>query len=417
MAQFNTATTLSAMFKEIYADSVENLIPDGVKLLKKVAFAEAEKELGDKYVAPVQLSHEHGFSYGTGVFDLNNSIAAQYEEAQVQGTSLLLRTAIGYSAAARMSNSKKAFVKWSELVVKSMVNSMAKRLEIQCLYGQSSGGIGRITGAPVVAPATQAVCTMTTAEYAAGIWAGSEGMELDAYDTTGATLRNDSSATAVYTVTEVDLTARTVTVTGESTDIAALADTDVFYFRGAKATEGNGLDKIVTNTGSLYNIDASVYSLWKGNSYGVAGALSFAKIQEGLALAVERGLEEAVCLMVNPKAWADLMSDQAALRQYDSKYSEKESKNGSEEITFYGQNGMIEIVPSIYVKEGEAFAFPAKKCKRLGSTDVTFKLPGKSEEEIFLQLPSQAGYELRAYSEQNFFVECPATTVKFTGIS
>lgn len=52
MAGENTASTLSAMLKEIYADSLHNLIPEGVKLIKEVAFSAGDKEIGDKYVQP-----------------------------------------------------------------------------------------------------------------------------------------------------------------------------------------------------------------------------------------------------------------------------------------------------------------------------------------------------------------------------
>lgn len=409
----NTETTLSAQFKEIYGDSYENLIPDGVKILKKVKYVEGDKELGDKFVQPVQLTHEHGFSYGTGVFTLEEPIPATYQEANVTGNSLLLRTAISYGAAARMSNNKKAFVKWSNLVVKSMVNSMSKRLEIMSLYGNSDSGIGRQTGATVTSGSNEIV-TMLTAEWAPGIWAGSEGMEIDAYDTTGATQRNTNAALVVE---EVDLTARTVELSGNAADLAALADTDIFFFRNAKGNEMTGLDKIVTNASTLYNIDAGTYSLWQGNTHSAASAdLSFTKVQKGIAKAVNKGLEEEVCVMVSSATWATLLSDEAALRRYDTKYSKVELENGAESLKFYSQNGMLEVTPSIYVKEGEAFGFPPARCSRIGSTDVTFRLPGKSEEEIFLQLPSQAGYELRSYTEQTFFCESPGRTVKFDDI-
>ena len=35
----NTLDTLNGLFKEVYADRLEELIPDGVKLLNKIPFA------------------------------------------------------------------------------------------------------------------------------------------------------------------------------------------------------------------------------------------------------------------------------------------------------------------------------------------------------------------------------------------
>ncbi len=103
MTQYNAASTISSWLKEIYADELHTLIPEGVRLVKMVKFSAGEKELGDKYVQPVALTHEIGFSAGAGAFTLNAHIAASYEEAQVQGKNLLLRTAVSYDAMSKAS--------------------------------------------------------------------------------------------------------------------------------------------------------------------------------------------------------------------------------------------------------------------------------------------------------------------------
>ena len=45
----NTVSTLNGLFKEIYADKLENLIPDGVKLMSSISFSSKEKQLGNLY--------------------------------------------------------------------------------------------------------------------------------------------------------------------------------------------------------------------------------------------------------------------------------------------------------------------------------------------------------------------------------
>lgn len=45
----NTLDTLNGMFKERYAKQIENLIPDGVKLLNEIPFSGKEKMLGNLY--------------------------------------------------------------------------------------------------------------------------------------------------------------------------------------------------------------------------------------------------------------------------------------------------------------------------------------------------------------------------------
>jgi len=43
----NTVSTLNGFFKEQYAKEIKNLIPDGVKLLKKINFASREEQTGN----------------------------------------------------------------------------------------------------------------------------------------------------------------------------------------------------------------------------------------------------------------------------------------------------------------------------------------------------------------------------------
>jgi hypothetical protein len=408
MAQYNAASTVSAWLKEIYADEIHNLIPEGVKLVKMVKFQAGEKEIGDKYVQPVALTHEFGFTVGSGAFSLNDHIAASYAEAQVEGKNLLLRTAVSYDAMSKASSTKKAFVKWSQQVVGNMTASFTKRLEILHFYGAT--GLGTVSALSDSSGTN--VLTITTATWASGIWAGAEGMTLDAYTSTV-----KQNSTGALTVSAVDLTARTVTVTGANADTAAIDVGSVLYFRGHYGYEMNGLDKIITNTGTLYNISASDYALWKGNSYSAGSAkLTFKKIQAATALAVNKGLDEKVTCFVSASTYSDLNTDLAALRKMDGSYKQAKGDNGFESICFYGVNGEIEIVPTIYVKEGEAFIVPLSKLKRIGSSDVTMRMPGQSEDQLVLQLPSNAGYEMRLFSDQNLFCERPAHCVKITAI-
>ncbi len=409
MAAANSASTISAWLKEIYADSLHTLVPEGVRLVKLVKFQSGEKEIGDKYVQPVALTHEFGFTVGSGKFALNASVAATYAEAQVEGKNLLLRTQVSYDAMSKASSSKKAFMKWSEQVVGNMTSSFTKRLEILHFYG----GTGLGTVSALSDSSGTNTLTLTTATWASGIWAGSEGMELDAYTST---TKQNSNAALVVSV--VDLTARTVTVTGNSTDTAAIDVGSVLYFRGFYGAEMNGIDKIVTNTGTLYNIAADTYALWKGNSYSAGSAkLTFKKIQQAIALAVGKGLDEKVTVFCSPASYADLNTDLAAMRKLDGSYSKDKGENGFESIKFYGVNGEIEIVPSIYCKEGEAFCVPLARLKRIGSTDVTMRMPGQAEDQLVLQVDGYSAYEMRLFYDGNLFCERPAWLVKITSIT
>jgi hypothetical protein len=82
-------------------------------------------------------------------------------------------------------------------------------------------------------------------------------------------------------------------------------------------------------------------------------------------------------------------------------------------------NGKIDIIPSGYVKEGEAFLMPDTGVLRIGATDLTFNIPGqngKDDERFFFPMANYAGFELRAFSHQAFAIKHPAKCVKLTNI-
>jgi hypothetical protein len=410
MAQTNNDfQTMNSIFKEAYADKVKDLIPDGVKLLNMITFTPAEKQPGNLYHQPVTLGLEHGFTYGgTGgtAFALRNGIASSHEDAQIRGHEMVLRSYLSVGAVSR-SKGKNSFIQASKLIVENMLKSFARRLEVQLMYGQAAGGIGVISG---VAGNTISV---EAEEWAPGIWSGSEKMPVEIRSSAGA-LRGEAEVTAV------DLTARAFDV---DTLPAGVVATDVIFYAGAFNKEFAGVHKIITNTGTLFNIDATSFSLWNGNTVQVGtnfsggeAVLSFGKIEEAVAVAMEKGLaDEDVQVICNPRSWNNLLTEQTAKRRYDSSYSSAKLEDGASALTFYGQNGMIEIHSSIYCKEGYAYVLPKGCYTRIGSSDVTLEQPGF--EGKFLKLLENANaYEMRAYTDQALFCSQPGTSTLLTFI-
>lgn len=418
-----TATNLSGLFKETYAEVVIQLVPEVAKLVKMVDFVPSDKEIGNLYHQPVIVNNESGITYAAqngGAFTLNSAIAMNMQDAQVPGAQIILRSSIDYESAARASNDRKAFVKATSLLVKNMMESMRKRVEVACWYGADPDGIGQ-TSSSANTSATVTVVQLTTASWATGIWAGAENTTIQFYKDSDDTLVS-SGTDSIFSISLVNVTDKKLTVTGTATgitalDAAAVAALNIFY-NGAKAKEMSGLSKILQNAGSLFNISAATYGLWGANSYNVSStALTFGKMVSGLAAAVGRGLEEKVTLWVSPKTWGNLNTDLAALRRMDSSWRAEKGENGNKNIQYYSQNGEIEIVSHSVIKEGEAMAIPMARVKRLGAVDITFKTPGMGEDEFFLHLADAAGFELRSYTDQHIFLETPAKAVRFYGIT
>lgn len=413
-------TDLTGLFKEAYGDDTINLIPEVAKLIKMVPFVEKEKQIGNKYHQPVVVSYSHGVTYGqanAGAYALNSAVALAMQDAQVDAPQITLRESVGYDAAAKAAKGRNAFMDVFDLLVETMMESMMKRVEIASWYGVT--GLGQVSSS-VNTDTTTTVLQLSTATWATGIWSGMKNCKVNFYDNTAALV--SSGADAVFVISSVDVANRKLTVTGTTGGISTLdtkagtnAPLDIF-FNGAYGNEMTGLNSIITNTGTLFNISASSYELWKGNTYSASSAaLTMGKAVAAVAKAVQLGLNEKVNLFVNPSTWTNLNSDIAALRRFDGSWRKSKGENGVENISYYGQNGEIEIVSHNIIKEGEAFAIPLKRIKRLGAQDVSFKTPGR-EDEIFLHLPDNNGYELRNYTDQQIFIETPARTVKISSI-
>lgn len=418
MASVTSVAQLDGLFKKIYAKKLENLIPDHAKLVKIIPFSKGE-QIGDNFNQPVVLTHEHGVTYaapGSAAFALNTAIAMTTKNAQVPGYQMLIRSSIGYEAAAKSSGSKGAFIRATALVVENMYESMTKRLECSLLYGQK--GIGK-TADSANASSTQTVVTISDATWAAGIWAGSENAVINFYSGTS---QISSGTDGDYTIAAIDVANKTLTVNGSATGITALdvaaAATNTaldIYWKGSYGAETYGIDYLITTSGSIYGINNSTYHLWRGNSYTVGGALTMSKLLKSIATPVAKGLQEKATVIVSPLTYENLNSDLAANRRYDSSYTKEKGTNGFERICYYAQNGELEIMSHPMCKEGEGFIVPTKRLKRIGAQDISFNNPGTGD-RFFRELSDNAGFELRAYSNQSLFLERPAITQKLTGI-
>ena len=426
--------TLNALYKVAYAKGVEDLIPETGKISKMFSFVPSELQNGKQYEQPVVLSAEAGFTYSLdtqAAYDLNESIGMNMQSAIVPGADIVLDSTVGYNQAARASHSATSFKSVMSMKFENMLKSSEKRLEIAMLYGQT--GIGQLKVQTVSAVGATVAVQLDTASWATGIWAGSENCRIVCSVASTGFLPSGIAAGAYFTVTKVDVDNRTLTLTegtsGDAADLATAVGLGAInlYFYGSVTlaasvtapvfAEMAGLKKIITNTGSLFGIDAATYDLWKGNSVTTSGQLTMAKVLSALSRAVQRGLDSDAVMFVNPSTWADLASNLAALRRFDGSYNRKKAENGSETLEYVSQNGTIKIVSYNLVKEGDCFIVPEDKVIRIGARELGLNDPTRPSSEIFFTIPGKAGVGLRAYTNQAIFVEAPAQTVYISGIT
>lgn len=412
MAVNNDPTTMTGDFKNLYKESgLITAIPSWMIVQDRFPFEEAEAGLGQFYIFGVVLQKEQGFTYApssgvnSGVQTLNAAVAGYIGQAQVEGFSIYLRSRLSYDAAAKASKAgKKAFAQAYGAVLKNMKESHQFRLEASLLYGRD--GIG------VVSANATGVLTLTAATWATGMWAtGMSGAILEAWDGTGDSANQHNGDLTVGAVSVVNTT---ITVSGTNSAVVA---NDNLYFKGARTSTGFneciGLYRILTYSGTIFNISNSTYSLWGANSYAVNGNLSLTAIMNASAIGMQFGLEKAI-LLCAPEKFAQLASDEAALRRYVQ--DTPNTKRGVKGIVFQLGAVDVEILPHPLVKRGHSFLLADESIHRVGATDVTFAMPGQGD-PMQVHVTDSTALEIRSMSDQGIYSETPAQCVILTGIT
>lgn len=417
-----------ANYKEIYGE-FRDLIPSDLKMSNMVKFAAGDKQIGNEYHEPVVLNMEGGVTYmgsSGAIADLNKYVALSVQDAKVKSVEMILRSAISTAAVSRSATDKNSFKRALKLLIGNMQKSMFHRLEVALLYGQDSIGVVE-TAVISVVDASLINVAISDAEWATGIWAGTNNHKVDFLSATLAAKRTTTPAAASLVIFGYDFENKSVVIQARdavgapvSLTATTIVATDKIFFQGevqAGATPEHynmiGLKAIAEKRGVLFSINNSNIPLFQGNIVEPTGAtaiapltLDFATVEKAAAKAAEKGVTSttATCL-VSVNSWNNLLTDQAAKRRYTG--SEVGTlKEGGRELEFLGQTGSIKIVPSTFVKDGYSFVFSEKDLMRIGSSDVTMEPPGFVGEPIRF-LEEASGYQARAYSDQCLFTSRP----------
>ena len=407
----NTKSSLDALFKYKVAKEVNELVPSFAIIQEMMGDLSPATKAGRKFLWPVALTLENGVTYGDGtVFTYNGAIAAVYGEAQIDAAPIVVQSRVSLSAANTMLDDEATFITETKLRAGTMKESLTKRLEVECLYGKATAvGIGVV--ASQSGSSTTRAIVLSEATFAAAIWGGMENCLLENRNSSGTLLNTNADITLV----SVDVDTRTLNVSGNATDLDAIIATTVLWFKGQFANGFSGIHKQLTNTGTLFNISAATYQLWKATSYAVGGSLTMAKTLRGLAKAVGKGgLTGPVVQLVSPETYEGLNSDLSALRMFDSSYGGGDGTSGFEGIAYRYQGGKVKIVAHPYCMPGYAYAGPEKGIRKIGRVDVNFGMGG---DDYFEKLEGSAGYQLLCQAEWSVFIEKPARWVVFTGIT
>lgn len=429
-----TVPSLNALFKEVYAEQVEKLIPERERVLKNVPFVAADKQNGSNYNQPVILSRDHGVTYlgqNSNNLRLNAPIAAIVDVAQIKASGMVMRSLMDYQSASRASKGGAAFVDGTSYLVESLTDSFSAILEQTHWYG--GRGLASATTA-AGADFSGAVFTVPVGQWAPAVWVGAEGMLCDVYSSadgiTPALLKASALEVVGVNITTRQITFKTLTVTGWTP-----SQYDMIFRHQAKGLESLGIQQILGNTGSLFGVDASTRGLWKANTYAVTSAgteasvgttnFSYGAAADGIAIAYGRGLEGQLDLHVNSLVFSSLIPNFATAKtastssqgmQFQDPSLVEDLRYGAKTITFIVNNVEVNVLANDYVKAGLAFGLAQGTWLRVGSSQLTFDLPDVDKGNYFRPADGYAAIELRAFADEAIFCKKPARNIMFHSI-
>ena len=408
-----TIQTLNAAFKVQYADQMKNLMPEMAPLMSKIPFVPANQKSGATFVQPVLLSMDHGFTaHGSNdaVLAMNPPVVHVIQQANITSSAYSGRSWLSFSVLSRATGGAQSFIEATGHTVESLSKSFAHMLEATHWYG----GTGLATIVGVTAALAVNKVPILAGAAAAFLWLGGEGMPVDIYDSTSATLVLSTEVTKVNIGEEYDGTvADKITLTLASVSGLSNGTTYTIYRRGFQGLEGIGLKKIFT-TDNLFGINGGNYGLWKANRYTASAALSFSVLSTAIARSIGRGMTGPLMGYVNPRAFRSLMPDYASLGDQGTTVKARNAMtaadakglvHGTKAVHIIVDSVEVDIEATEFVKGADGFFLSKEDLVRVGSTGPTFNLPGMNQGEYFIPRPDHIAAEIKIFADEAMFSE------------
>lgn len=301
-----------------------------------------------------------------------------------------------------------AFRNATQLLLMNLMASAELRRELSWHYGQE--GLG------VVSAIDTGVITITDASWSAATWDGLEGAVLEAFTTTAASATQHN---ADLTISNVNLAAKTITVTGTS---GAVVAGDVLYFKGARTTTGFnemiGVHKLLnTVTGTVQGIDLAAYSRRRPNVKTSFGNPIFSGFQQANSLITGRGVSKVGTNLLLPiDAFDRMADDMMALRRFDGSYK-KTAVAGFEAIQVLTTLGVCTFIPDPYLRAADALIFTDKNGFRVGAQELAWETGPDGKTDLWIPIQTTNTYEVRTNDNEGVAFLEPHKTVGISGIT
>lgn len=375
------------ILKRVYDPKLGDLRPKSSILQRKYKF-ETGNKVGESYQVGVCVQPPNGFTYlgsSGAVKPLQTPVNSVIRQASIVPFESTLREQVSWAAMSRAAEAGDQAIKalTGELVI-AMRNSTANRLEASLLHGQR--GYGTVATVTDLGGGSAEI-VFTAATWAPGMFqAIGPGSKWDAF--TGTTKNN---ATGPLILSRVDAANLKIVVSYSGTLASEVTAGDIFFPTTANAGAGAfdempGLLKQASNTtGDSLGINATTFTNWAGNLVDVGGANpSHGVVEDLLATLRDRGAEGALTVYVSNKMFSALAVELAQIIQ--NPYKPEKGSQGFRQLSYFSPDvDEVNIINHPFMKQGELLILPDDYVSRVGSSDITFGIPGMPEGQDLVQ--------------------------------
>ena len=349
-----TLTTATNILKEIYEPRIREQLQNYLKTSKRLEQTSegVTSEVGGKYVTfPIHTRRNSGIGARLEMEQLPTAGNQGYESARVSLAYLYGAVRLSGQSMELAKTNAQAFASVLDQEVNGIQTDLAKDYNRQ-VYGTSVGALGTATGAY-----TTVTIPMTNTQYI------EVGMVVDVYDSTGVTQR--ATGRNVVTVN------KNVSIVIDGANIAAGASGDIVVRLGNLNRETIGLQQIVSDVGTLYNVNPTTVPLWKSvmnNNSGTNRALSESLMTKMVDdIYTNGGNTTAIFTTLGVRrSYANLLMQQ---RKYTNT---TKFEGGFSGLAFTTDNGEIPVVSDVDCQPNRMYFINEKELKIYREGDWSF---------------------------------------------
>lgn len=372
-----TLTTVAAILKEVYEPKLRKQLEDETVALKRIEKSSEgiETQVGGKYVTfPIHTKRNAGIGARNegellptpgqqGFAGARVGLKYLYGGIQLTGQTIELA-----------DSNYQAFTSVLDKEVSGLKDDVSKDQNRQ-VYGDGTGVVATVT-----ADAANAV-TVADGMYL------QEGMQVDILASDLTTVR-----AADRQLTSVDPDAGTATYSGADASASIIA-TDVIVRKGNANREWTGFKKIVSDTGTLFNLDPTVEKVWKSTVDHNSGTLR--ALSEGLLILqadrVRAKGSYVTAMFANlgvRRAYFNLLSQQ---RQFTNT---KTFEGGFTGLTFTTDKGEIPFVVDVDCPKNTVYGINEKELTLYRDSDWSWM---DRDGSMWSRVAGYDAYEARLY--------------------